>query len=482
MRQIPGAFLILSFLVTPAWPEPVRSAGRIEATDLPALTGRLVTPEGLPAAGVEIVVESLTAGRGSGERRATVDTEGRFRIAPLRPGPFVLRIDHPDFSRTSHSVWIPETTTLMDLGEIRLAPAATLEGEVVDEQGRPLQEAQMQLLQARTSVHDEATMLVYQSDARSPLATGAEGLFRFERLRAGLRFDLFVSHPGHPASYVSGVEVPRQEPLRIVLQTGRTLTGRVVDDAGRPVPGASVHRIRSMEAQRELERTDAEGRFELRLLKPGPLAFAANADGFLPQVVRLQIPEKGEPSSIEIVLDRGAAVAGRVLDEQGGPVAGATVQVYIVSFEGSLNQYKSVTDGAGRYQIEALPRGQHRITVESAEDRMLERGLEIGDSDIPAFDITLTSGFEVSGRVTDLQGAPATHVLISLYSSILGFMRNAQTGDDGFFRLPDVPEGRYLLEAGAAESDEMAPPQEVEVAGGPVTGLQVVLAPQPEKP
>lgn len=451
------------------------------------VTGRLVTPEGGPAAGVGVVLEAPELSENAEldsapvEGRATSDAEGRFQITHIGTGTFILRAADPGFSRAGKIFGVAEKATMVDLGEIRLEPGAALEGEVLDEQGAPVQGARVMLQPPRPYSREDLRILASMLDRRAPILTGAEGSFRFPRLPAGSRFDLIVFHRDHPLTYVPGVEIPRQEPLRITLQPGRILSGRVVDDRGRPVPDISLSwdlgEIAFAQApmSRLHARTDAEGGFELRMLKPGPLALTVNATGFLPKEVRLRIPEEGEHPAVEIALDRGAAVAGRVLDEQGVPVAGATVRILAGPFESRFRSFESVTDREGRYRIEALTKGRHRITARAADGQTAERGIEIGDGDIPAFDLTLTSGFEVSGRITDVQGAPVAGAQVSLHSSDLGMILGLQTGDDGSFRRSDVPEGRYHLTCRAEGFADTALPQDVEVVGGPVTGLELQM-------
>ena len=74
---------------------------------------------------------------------------------------------------------------------------------------------------------------------------------------------LAVRAAGYAPELVSVKIRPGLPPVEFRLGPGRTIRGRVLDDRGRPVSGATVaaYRWRGHETLEWLSQTDAEGRF-----------------------------------------------------------------------------------------------------------------------------------------------------------------------------------------------------------------------------
>ena len=113
--------------------------------------------------------------------------------------------------------------------------------------------------------------------------------------------------------------------------------GRVTGANGVPLRGAEV-RVRDPNGrENRLVTTDEEGRFEVGNLVPGSWTVSAAKGGFLtqqygqrgpfsaPQTITLTA---GQRATANFMLQRGGAIAGRLFDEYGDPVAGALVQVH----------------------------------------------------------------------------------------------------------------------------------------------------------
>src|SRR5262245_39667059 len=113
------------------------------------------------------------------------------------------------------------------------------------------------------------------------------------------------------------------------------VAGRVVDERGGPVAGATVRATASPAG--DLERAPAEvlartvsapdGSFRLEGLAPGRLYEVAAGRGLALASATVDLPEQGPPPAVRLVLRRGRAAAGRVVDEAGQPVAAAVVEL-----------------------------------------------------------------------------------------------------------------------------------------------------------
>ena len=122
-----------------------------------------------------------------------------------------------------------------------------------------------------------------EQQAALSTVSDAEGRFRFEQL-AGTSFTVWGRAPG----FGDGVKerAAPGDPVELILPAVRTLTGEVRDEAGQPVPSATV-RVTSRRLPRVLEaQSDALGHFSLGELGEGPIAVSAVSKGKLPALAR----------------------------------------------------------------------------------------------------------------------------------------------------------------------------------------------------
>ena len=147
-------------------------------------------------------------------------------------------------------------------------------------------------------------------------------------------------------------------PLEIRLLRPARLEGRVTSaPAGTGVAGVEVRlrapRDRELAFPPEAATTDADGRYAFEGLEPGEVFVLASGrgwttrgaaetrmDGFNPFLVRL---EPGKTATLDLVVETGAAITGRVLDPEGRPVDGAVVRArrLTTDFDSVLGRFES---------------------------------------------------------------------------------------------------------------------------------------------
>jgi len=311
--------------------------------------------------------------------------------------------------------------------------------------------------------------------------------------------------------------------------TGR-LSGRVLDaETGRPLRGAIVHIISSRatnpnERQGRWVTSDAEGRWELRDLNSGRYTVAASKSGYLKVLYGQQRPfeqgktiELGQGQSVDkldVVLPRGGAITGRVVDEFGDPVASAFVRAMRYRYaegrrqltalaEGieSLASNGGLTDDLGRYRLFGLSPGEYLVSAvfapagqsasrsgypptfhpgtaspADAQRVTIRIGQEAQNVDVALVPVRYAT---ITGTVVNAAGAPA-NASVSLTTngpdtSSLGGM--ASVTANGAFTISDVVPGEYRLYAwhgsGAPESASLL----LTVTGQDISGLTLVTAP-----
>lgn len=156
----------------------------IELRPAQPITGKVETPDGAPAAGVDLLAYSVTDKLGPHEyeygsfAKGTTDANGGFRLPITTPGKGVLWILPKDYA--------PESRELTDgrrgdLGTFRLKPGVRLTGRALDVDGKPL--AGM-LVEAQRLNAPVAGLPVADAVVRTT-ETDAEGRFSFDPLPPG---------------------------------------------------------------------------------------------------------------------------------------------------------------------------------------------------------------------------------------------------------------------------------------------------------
>lgn len=312
--------------------------------------------------------------RGLANYRAGLDATAKDGLvrALLRPGTYDLALYQPPSGWLVTDKWANgkveavaeegKTTTV----ELTLQPALKIEGTARDEAGKPVAGVKIKQL--------------YQG---WPATTDAAGRFILDDLKPG---ELSVG-AGKEWEVVkpTAITVPAPGAVDLVLRKVLLvpMRGRVVDDLGRPVAGASmtaewyVSRANGgRETESSASRTNKDGRYEIlhvradaevkltakrprhRYIKGGNLSIERS----LFSVSGAQIPNPDAVfNASDIVLQRLAAEAsGRVVDAGGRPVFNALV----AALSGGRQDYGvargniTLTDEEGRFTLTDLPDGE----------------------------------------------------------------------------------------------------------------------------
>jgi len=221
------------------------------------------------------------------------------------------------------------------------------------------------------------------------------------------------------------------------------LTGVVVaGDA--PVPGAEVE-LFEMGADGVFPgprtKSDAEGRFEVEwspTLSDASRAFAAlSAPGFPTQVAA------AGGRTLRLEMRRAAAVAGRVLDHAGRPLAGARVAA--AQPEQPYPARATVSGDDGSFSIDGFPEGApvQIAATHPGRSTWVEGRFRAGEPvtirPLPSAPVHLRlrtpSGHPVAGVEASLPAPPA----------LRGHVPSATSDADGVVVLPDASGGSYVL-------------------------------------
>jgi protocatechuate 3,4-dioxygenase beta subunit len=450
--------------------------------------GRVVDEQGLPVAGVKLTlapVEEIPIPKPALQFSAVSDTKGSFRIPSVSAGRFELQASRPGFTSTILSgILIPESEARTEIGEITLLPGTAIEGIVVDERGKPVQGARVVLTPFGSDNIPGDERFMY----RDPVETGPDGRFRIADLRRGMRVGLKAVHPDLAAAEMAGVEAPTAEPVRLRLARPRSLEGRVKDRQGEPVAEARLFvsegtgsPLGGWDPRSGQVKTDPEGRFVLSRLKPGTAYVTVMAAGYRTRPAQaIQIPEEGQAPPLEITLEPGTFLEGVVRDSQGAPLPNASV--FVQSPDPTGLRMAVPTDQEGHYEIGDLEPGLHQVQVSLDRGPGTRVSWEIRPGR-NRLDLKLPDGTEVSGRTVDSQGSPIPGANLSLQAIAVegetwmsGPDSRTVSSGDGSFVFQGISDGEYRL-LGTRQGFAPAVLPGVQVAGSPVSGLELRLGP-----
>jgi hypothetical protein len=258
-----------------------------------------------------------------------------------------------------------------------------------------------------------------------PNATGTDG-------RAA------VDVPGYGDAHPYAVTVrktgaTRWESSGVIVDPGRTtrleatiqpvgdgrLRGTVEDDAGSPVPNATVRATASGYDRTYVAETNASGAYALSV--PGyadaaPYAVTVSKPGFERDATNASV-DAGATTTADatLVAPPEEILSGRVTDASAANVAGASV---VVASSGSSETYETTTDDTGKYllQVPGFGRDQpYRLSIRAPGYRTVEKRVIVtGADNATVVDATLRRPADgtVLATATNTSGDPVANVSV----------------------------------------------------------------------
>ncbi|MCK6446413.1 MAG: sigma-70 family RNA polymerase sigma factor [Planctomycetes bacterium] len=474
--------------------EPAPIAGEVQDRDGNALAGATLVLErsrGDADFRSSSHADSWFAARDSFE--ATTRFDGRFEFERAPKGRYQLTVKKRGFATTTRSVHAPVERLLLQLAE-----SVPAEFVVVDERGEPIAGARARVLRSANAERGA-------SRSKETVVTDAEGRIVLDGASSGTAAWLSLSAPGHAGRLAGPFEIARDAPTRrIVLDTGRSLTGRVRDDAGRGLAGRIVT-ARATPPSDDLERfgvghqheyfdlartkTDSNGEFRFtELAREEVVLEVRSAERAAPELNELVGAHR---TDIELVLRAddasGVVLAGKLRAARGAELAGATITALPNDTETRTSRVTTTIEpGTG------TSRGEFRLALGAAGDWLVHveapghapwtrllRGLDVG---VHALDVELEPERSLRVRVVDPRGRPVTYatlVIVDEDDSPLAVRVRAserrsaiQLGPRGEARLDGLPARRVRL---AVSTPVIREPQVFEVDLARETSVEETL-------
>ncbi len=396
------------------------------------LRGRVVDENGIGVAGLDVAVFCS----GAPLRRVVTDEAGAFSLA-FDDATTVTVIDVGEGPRTLGMTDASERH--FDLGsdevvELRVASGGTVSGRVVTDEGDPV-------ANALVVAHEGTFVRREESAPMRETVADADGYFTLRHLgafRLGAQAPGFVTLDGVLGDVSSGGNA-----RDVVVKMTRSVTraGYVVDPSGAPVAGVVLTAlettsrrgeslpsdgVRSFDATFARAVSGPDGRFEIGPLSAGRIRVEYECRGFesggayFDALDPSGVPTWGSSAPVDangdirLVIRPASAVAGRVVDRGGWPIAGARVE----GRDYKRNRRGTLTDDHGYFRLVGLGSDDRHVTgklLVEAEGHAIciREGLGFGaGSDLG--NVVLEPEQILEGVVVDGSDAPIAGVLVKI--------------------------------------------------------------------
>lgn len=350
--------------------------------------------------------------------------------------------------------------------DFALEPGRRVDGSVVDGNGNAIANAFVRAVPDR---RPELGVV----EARA----GDDGAFALEGVALGA-IALHAAAPGWQ-SRVQTLADGANGPVRLELEPQGALRVRLVAAGAEPVRdvmlrarGNGPARVRTTPVRTFDEVAAGQG-LDVDGLDPGAWTIEVRARGFATTVSAPVVVEAGRASEVQVELQRGAEIEGRVLDANGRPVAGANVRLERIDVPGGdlgaiANSLlaplgrapRATTDANGRFLLRDATSGEHAVSVQRrgfAAHRRL-RANAIAGQRLLLPDVQLSAGSALRGRATVAGAVDARLVVRARPVEVADLPKGegfeTTVAADGAFAFANLPRGRYEVGAGVRDVDD----------------------------
>jgi protocatechuate 3,4-dioxygenase beta subunit len=422
-----------------------------------AVSGKVVRPDGTPVAGASVDTPTTMM-----PRLAVTNSDGTFTLTGLAAGPAVLTAHSSEGNLASRPLTVTAPATDITL---TIPRGARIEGRVLD------RATQQPVTDFAVGLPPRTQRPFEVGPRQEKTIHSDDGSFAIDNVPPGL-VDLSVRASG----YVTGSrgEINTEDGktvsgIDIQLDRGATISGRV-SAGGTAVAGAEVRQAAMGMPSMTRVITDADGQYKLESIPEGNRLIEFLKAGFI--TVQKPVEAKaGKDVRLDVELDPGHELRGRVVDRSGRGVAGALIAATSAG-ERRAGMGLIASDADGAFVAAGLADGKYQVTAR-------KEGMVSGDAsdvDVPQtrpLTLTLDAGATITGRVTGVPAEELTQVVVTASG---GTSRNQTYADArGNFTLSGLPDGQVRVDAilTMPGSRRMAPPKTIVVENGIAPAVEI---------
>lgn len=373
---------------------------------------------------------------------ARSNEQGRARIKSLPRGVLWILAEGEGRARSSTQLVMDEDERVATLS---LPKAERLELTVLDEQGKPI---------------ENATLLVTAND---PLPHGAlterNGQATLSRLGPA-PYRVKASARGYESVQVNQVKE------RTVLRLRRlgALLVKVEDERGQPVAGASVTLAGTTLWPARKVATNAQGLANVRGLLAGSFDLRARKERSVSPTELGIVLGRGEEREVTLRLAPGRFVTVWVTDGEGEPVV-PVANADVVVAESGLSAFpeRARTEASGKVTLGPFEPGTLSASA-AARDFVGTSVVVVPETDSGPLRIALRRGGTVTGRVVDLYDHPIDGASLEMVGTDFSGLPIAETP-----RMRDIQAAGFSRALGGPQA--LLPMGELGVTQGPVPSI-----------
>ncbi len=374
--------------------------------------------------------------------------DGLFRIENLERGRrYSLSVEHPAHPQESvPNVEAPTAEPVL----IELQPLRTLSGRVVGPDGEPVKDAE---------IHSISTTGFGSHSMGSLGRTNSAGEFRETGLKPG-PLDLQVTASGYSETWWKGVQVPQDrdpEPITITMERGAILEIRARDGEGNPLAGVRIMVWPKTPSWPRIPRhpfnrpaTDGDGIVRIDDLAPGEYSVSGSMHG-TGRGAEANVRLGPGTTRVDLLFEKGAAISGRVVNEEGEPVPSASVHVQSGAAEGEgMERRDGYSQADGSFEIPGLQEGEYRLTASAKGYGTSEpQRLRLGSSGVEGLEIRLSreASGAISGRVLGLSPQALSRIRVEAETLVGWDNPTSLVDEQGRYRLPGLRSGDWIVKA-----------------------------------
>lgn len=348
-------------------------------------------------------------------------------------------------SKGPHSSTPAKPVVTNDRGTLRL------EGQVIDEEQRPVAGAQVFLIQTESTT-----------------TTAEDGTFSFENL-APRRYRLLASKDEFYAPMASVRLSDASEPVILRMRRGATFIVHVTSESG-PVAGARLTMDSSVKAV-----SGADGVARIGGVGPHFHYVEVSADGFAPDAISIILgDDPGGTIEQSIVLRHGAALSGSVVGPDGKLVPNASVDIEQLGSPEDRWHGRAKANASGEWKFDVLSAGKYSLRASSDVYGPSRPVVVELDGSSPKSGVALRAEYDAQlvGSVVGVDGKPVADCVIYAETPTQNHY-SERTDASGHFALLGILAGDY--DVFCVKDRLSSPPVRVSIANDERVEIRLVV-------